>query len=888
MKTTLFALYFLFSVLSFAQDTENDMDTPPTDPPSIPRLPRQWIDRLNDTVYDEWEDAGTKLSASIFESLTNRELFKKTIAGDLSLSLRVQRRVFNNQDILDTYTVVDFLKAPLYLPIPLYADEIGFGAGGIGLNIGLSFGADSFHIRQVAPENIEQLRSLEDIEKDLTKAGDEADSLYHELKTKNWDYTVIREDDSDDSYFSRFLFWKTQDPKIRARYNKLWNLVTHPLKIPLSAKRMDEMPVGEITSYGLNGGVQLGLRAGWSQFEIAGLDLTATQASLGITTYLRGNFDISLWKESENHAQIKLTRSFTKGTNYNIGHLSLQQELFEGFMVLDRTLLKIKEEFIPFSFNVNKSTLEELAIGYRYDLTKEKAREAYNLATMGRLKLSYDYAQDPESGVEERFLKTSQTQSENESYRMKLSLLFEKSSGNSLSQTKATVHMDGVEHKLFTSKSLIFKSYDSLWGASESRRHEFFTTLNENTYQSSEADGLGMRIIGRIEDSHTDGEELHDYILEVEAAIQKPGTFPRPPVYLPEVDCDTLSLLHSRDYRGHACQSEGDTLKRKAEYGRTSFYYQVDLDLNHLVKIQEASEKEYWLAMEKAFEQKEGSWSRTYRRILSLGLHSYATILNIPLALFNINLSQGGRLIIAYKFFRQWKKLKGIKDPRELVRAFGKLYDTVHYGSELVKATRILAGNAQANFSMTASAPDVWGKMSGSHGSLGNVFPIGDEAERRSNFDRVGPRINVDPEAKINSLSLKEVDKDTVKLSFDLTKKPKFLYLRIDRTSSWSAYNSLLKIVINNNGQIKKGLNEVYIKRSDRVGLAGKLRKAIFNGKNSHLMLAYSLNNQDFGAVSSYEFRFDEDEDEDEKNKAELSLDEAKSENRINDLKQAL
>lgn len=862
---------------SFAQDEgENPINDPgmmdnndppisvPDEPSPDPSLPRQIIDRLNDTVYDEWEDAGTKLSASIFESLTDRELFKKQIVGDLDMSLRVQRRVFNNQDILDTYTVVDILRVPFYLPIPLYAGEIGVGAGGVGLNVGLSFGADSLHIRQVKPNEIENLRKPEEIEKELNRASDESESLFHELKTRDWDYTVIDENEGDESFFSRFLFWKSQDPKIKARYNKLWNLVTHPLGVPLSAKRMDDYPVGEITSYGLNGGVQLGLRAGWSQFEIGGLDLTATQASLGITTYLRGNFNISLWKEDDHIAQVKLTRSFTKGINYNLGHASIKQDLFEGFMVLDRNILKIREEFIPFSFNVNQSTLDQFSIGYRYDLKNPKAREAYNLATLGRLKLSYDYAQDPESGVEERFVKTSQTQSENESYRMKLSLLFEKSSGNALSHTKAQVEMDGEVHKLFSSKSLIFKSYDSLWGSSESRRHEFYTTLNENTFHENEAEGMGMRIIGRLEDSHTDGLELRRYTQEVEAAIQKPGTFPRPPIYLPEIECDLLSEAYKNRFHENECRHQGDTIRKKAEYGRTSFYYQIDLDLNHLIKIQQASEKEYWSAMEQAFDQEEGSWSKTYRRLLSLSFNSYATLLNIPLALFNVNLSKGGRLIIAYRFYRKWKKLKDIEDPRELVKAFGQLYDTIHYGPELVMATRILAGDALANFSMTAKAPDVWGQINGSHGSLGNVFPIGDEADRRSNYDQIGPRVNVDPKAKINTLTLEEVDENTVKLSFDLAEKPRFLYLRVDRTSAWSSYSSLLKIVINNQGEIKKGLNEVYIRRDDREGLAGKLRKAIFNGKKSHLMMAYSLNNQDFGAVSSFAFRFEEDDEDDD------------------------
>ncbi len=830
------------------------------------RLPNDFVTRLNNEIYDEWEDAGTKLSASLFESLTDRELFKTQLLGELDVSLKVQRRVFDNQDILDTYTVVDILRIPFNLPIPLYSDEIGLGAGGFGLNMGLSFGGESFHIRQVEPESFDKIKSLAEIETDLNLARDEADDLYDEVtapSANDWDYTLIDEGEADDTPLgglNRLMVWRSQNPRVRARYHKLWNLITHPLGIPLSAKRMDDYPVGNVANYGVNGGVQLGLRAGWSEFEISGLNLTQGQASLGITTYLRGNFNITLWKESDQFAQVKVTRKLTDGINYNIGQSSFEHEIFEGFMVLDQNILKIKEQFIPFSFNVNQSFAKEFEVGYRYDLTNPKARKAYEAAVLGRFKDSYQLAQDKSSGVEERFVKESRTTSESENYRMKLSLIFEKSSGNVISNTKAKVQMDGKEHILHSSKSLVFNSYDTLWGANESRRHEFLTTLNRNTYEVNETEGMGMRIIGRIEDSHTDGKELHAYIDEVEAAISKPGTFPRPPVYLPQVDCSTFENQFERSYDNEACEEAGDSGRKKAKYGRTSFFYQVDLDLNHLIKIKEASKKEFWSAFEKAFKMKEGSWSQSHRRLFSLAINSPLTFLNLPLALINVNIDNGGRLVVAYRFYRQWKKLKKIEDPRELVKAFGELYDTVHYGTELVMATRILAGDAQANYIMNAKANDVWGTLNGSQGSMGDAFPINHEAQRRSQYDSIGPRINVDTNAVVNKIELTKVDNDTAKLTFDLKEKPQFLYLRVDRTSSWSRYQNLLKIIVSNsNGEITEGSNTILIRRSDTEGLGAKLRKAIFNGKQSHIMIAYSIKGQDFGSVASAKFRFEDE-----------------------------
>lgn len=855
----------------------------PTDPqPGPPNnaspFPSDFFDRLGDSIGDEWDEAGQKISASIFESLTHRELFKTELIGDLSASVKVQRKVYNNQDIIDSWTVIDIMKIPLYLPIPIINESIGFGDGVFAVGLGLSFGGEAYHIRQVSPQSWRNLKSVKSIRKQLEEAQEESGDLSKDLAKKKAkdikdasglekDATIeeAQEVDGEEEGLSRFIFWRGQDPRIKARYNKIWNLLTHPLGIPLSAKRMDKYPVGDVASYGLEGAVQLGLSAGWSDFEILGNSFTRTKAGLGVTTYLKGDFRLSLWKESQDFAQVKLTRALNTGTSVNIGHLSIDQEILEGFIVLDKKILSIREEFIPFSFQINRNKAQQFDIGYRYDLRIPQARAAYEKAVLGRFHKSYVLSQVEGSGVEETFTRTSESRSRSKNYKMKLSLLFEKANSSSRKKTWAKITMDNEEHKLYSASHINFRAYDTLWGRSEAKRHQFVTTFNERLNRNDPTTGLGMRIQGRIEDSDTTGKELMAYYQEVETAVAKPNLFPRPPKYLPPMDCDVLRS-QLPDISQENCEEQGEERKKRfANYGRTSFYYQLELTLEHLKHIQSRDKKEVWRALEVAFNMVPGKWSSGIKRTWSLIKNSYATLLNIPLALVDINLTPGGRLIVAHRFYRAWKDIKKLgNDPEALVSAFSKLYRTMHYSPELVQATRLLAGPKEVSFNLTAKSDQIFGQVNEGGTTFNSTTPIADEASRRIGFDQIGPRLTADKTAQISNLKFEKVDRDNAKISFELSEEPNMLYLRIDRAPGWGRYKNLLRLIIRNNGEFKKGKNEISVSVEDTEGYLGKLKKAIFNGKHSNFMMAFSKVDDQFGTVASSRFKMpkpDEDDD---------------------------
>jgi hypothetical protein len=827
----------------------------------IDSWPDQFLRSLGDGIGETWDDAGLKLSSSLFESITDRELFSTKITGELGIKLGVVRKVFNNQDIIDTFTVIDIMNVPLFLPIPLMNGEIGVTNGVFSLGLGVNIGAKAIHIRQVGPKALEELKSIEEVETILNEASLNAEAIEEEVnqKTSKEDEAAqARAESEKDHSFENFTFLKHKNPLVRARYNKIWNLLTHPLGLPLNAKRMQQKPVGDIFSYSLEGSIQLGASVGWSDFSVGGLDLTETKAGVGITTYVKGRYQISLWKEDKDTAQIKLTRQKQLGLNVSLGQTELEHTLFEGFVIMDQNVLKIKESIIPFSVNMNRAQTKQFDVGYRFDLRNEQARAAYDSATLGRFKLAHSLSLLPDSGVTRAFEKDSTTTTTGIHQTMKLSILFEKKSGRSFSKAKAVITLDEKESLLFKSTAGNFTSYDSIWGSYEKKSHRFITTYNETADQRGDKDAFAMRIEARIEDSSTTADELAEIKEEIEIITGKRDIFPKLPKFDPTIECADLSGHLEDSLDPEDCEELAQ--KKTASYGATSFFYQVNLSTEQLERIQKASRQEMWRALELAFGVKKGRWKNSFSRILNGALHSYATLLNIPLAAFQINLQHGGRLIIAKRFVRAWEKLKKIEDKKELVNAFGKLFKTVHYSPGLVKALGILRGAGAGKYFVVAKASRLWGQLSVGGGDLGNVQPIDVEAARRIEFDQIGPKTNVDQRAKVQGLSLEKLDESTVKISFSLSHIPRFVYLRVDKTPSWGRYQNVLRMIIGKNADFKKGYNEIIINRSGEQGYKRKLARSLFNGVTSTFMLAFSIEEDRFGPVTANRFRLRSEE----------------------------
>ncbi len=837
----------------------------------------EFLGRINDSIGAEWEDAGQKLSASIFESITDQEFFKTKVVGDVEASLKVQRKVYDNHDILDSWTVVDIMRAPVTLPIPLLSDDMNIAGGAFGLRLAMSFTGVAYNIRQVLPKNIDSLISTNQINAKLDEAREIGDQI---VELNNPDSNVDIQDltDGDDTLsegVTDFAFWSSNNPRTRARYSKLWNILTHPLSIPLTEKSFHRYQTGSIASYGVEGAIQLGASVGWDQISFAGID--EVSAGLGVSTYVKGNYRISILKEDSDHAQVKLTRVFNKGAAFTVGRAELEHEIFEGFVVLGQDILRIKEEIIPFSLVFNKDRAKQFDVGYRYDFNNPQAVKAYEKAVLGRFAESEKLSQIEGTGVEKKFTREQIRRSYSNQNKIKLSLIFESATSSTQATTQAVITLGDEKHHLFSSENIQYKAYDTLWGNAEKKQHNFITSVLLDNPDEFIPERVSLRIEGRIDDTNTTANELRKYYSEVETALQKEELFPRPPAFNVEISCDELQEHMVYSYVMNQCQDDSvdengnEKKEERADYGEVSFYYQLDLNYKALEIIRETDKDKMWETLEKAYDVNTGNWSSGWRRCLRLLINSPITLINIPLYLANLNIPQGGKLISAIKFYRAWKKLRKVKDSKEFVTSFGKLFRTVHFSGKIVKAVRILTATEKVPYFFTAKSERLWGQMSSAGESFGQAIPLYQQADEIINFDQVGPRSNGDKRAIVEKVNLKKISRTQIKISFTLSEAPEYLYFRIDRTPSWGRYKNLMKVMIRNQGEFKKGDNEFVVDIEKDEGFLKKVAENLFNEKYSTFLMGYSIEKQNFGPINSTRFEFDYQEDEDKDNAEVIS-----------------
>lgn len=821
--------------------------------PNVEPWPGKFLAKISSEIGEEWEDAGTKLSTSIFESITDRELFS-TKFSDFELGLEVKRRVYDNHDILDTWTVIDFMKIPAYLPIPIENSDLGISNGNFGVQFGLNLSLNAFNIRQVAPKAYQSLKTEQEIQKAIEEAKKVQEEIEQEEEGADLPAVISKEENTSENdekginKIINFVKWESENPKTRARYSKLLNLITHPLRIPLTEKKIRKMPVGEISSYSLDGTVQLAASVGFTGIDLAGIEVNGN-VGLGVTTYVSGRHRVSILKENENTAHVKLTKERNHGLTGTLGSGEYQPELFEGFVVLDHNLLRIAPKIIPFTLSLNKNYKNQFDVGYKYDLNNPKAMKAYTKAVLGRFKLSEDLINEENSGVTKSFTRVLDSETNTRRQKLSLSLLFEKVHSTSHEQTTATITMDGEVHHLFKSVSTNLKAYDTIWGSAELKKYSFETTIDKEDFEAG-TEGITLKIEGSIEDSNTNGKELYQYMSEVEQATGIKGLFERAPVYEPEVE---------------------NKVKKRADYDKTSFFYRLGLTRAQIEKFMKTPEDKMWKILEVSFAIEEGRWTKRTGRFWHAIKNSLFTLGNAPLSLFDVNIENGGNLIVAKKFFKRWKKLKKIENPEELTEKLAKLFTTINHSHSLVRVVREALQGEKISYFITAKADKLFGRFSKFGGQIDDPDTISYEANKRIEFDRFGARTVVDPKANILKFDIEVIDNDTIEVSFDLPETPEFVYIRVDRTPGWGGYKNLLKLVLGKSEIFKKGTNKHIVKRVEENPLMQSLSKALFNGKQTTVLLSISLQNKQWGAVSSESFKSPKvkEDDKDEESEEE-------------------
>lgn len=780
--------------------------------------------RVWDELSEELDDSGQRLNRAIFEALTEFDLFSMGI-GEGSIGVGVKRKVFDNRNILDTFTVVDFFEIPLSYPLN-FLDGVDLPIEGMNLFLGINASLEVMNIRQVYPRDLRKLPDLTDLRDDVVE---------------------YLEDNKGLGQLS-FLPWRTENDLTRARYRDWDNLFLHPLRLPLSQSRIKSYPVGEIASYNLNGALELGLEAGWTKIKV--LDYEGIEFGANTSIFLGGSYQISILKETRRFAQVKVAKTKSQGHKYGIGVGTEEIVLFKGLAVLGKNVAQIDEKLIPFSFGVTDEKANIFDTSYRFDLENAQALEAYEKAVFGSFKMASNLAAKGE-GVWLVYDRKERQKTRQKRYNMEFSIFFEKNAEAKRQSSRATIKIDGKELYIFKGVSSSKRTYETLWNTYENKSLIISSISQGNDFLTS---SMFLRVEGRIKDSDTDSLELRRYTSHIEEMLREPDLFPDFPLYRPLNTCSEQEehrLMRKRDANVQKfCQKN---IFVPINYEKTEFYYRLSFDKRDIFSFLNYSESKMWEVMEKSFGVGAKEWDTFAKRSLYAGIHSLETLANLPLSLLNLELESGSRLYGAIYFVKYWQEAKRAKNAEELTAIFAELFYSSRFGEQYLRAFLRTIERPNMAYILTARADEAFDPRDEQKGDFSPVERTLDEIDRITNFDEIGPHYDLDIEAAVQNLNITKLGPEKFEVTFDLKKVPKFFYFRIDQTQAFLQYTVLERFILINQGRFHAGSNSIIVNsehRHEDASVEGRLARAFFTGKFTTLKLAVTNNGKTWGSVS--------------------------------------
>lgn len=861
------------------------------------------VDLENDgNLFDDIQNG---ISNALFGVVSNRIGYDGWLFEDkASIGFKISRKIYANGGADESYTVIDSFQLPIHVPIKM----VTLGNENFSLSMGLNFSANALNIRQVIPDDYPKLPTVEELERKGKKIVKDAKKISPDPPEEeasgienDWDSNeplVLRRDKPPRKKKKRRYF--VHDALMKARYSKIWNLITQPFRLPLGKKSVKRMEVGEISAYDLSGYISVSANVGFKAPVIDPIFLgnAFSPASLGISigTYIKGNFRVSIYKESEDQVLVKVTRKKAVGLNFSAGVGSEAYRPLEGVVILESAL---SLEVIPFRVSVSKEWAKQFDIGYRFDLKNPEAIQAYLKAVKGNLREAEDLMIE-KNGVERFYTAETTSESLNFNHYFKLAILFNGSRGMTSNFTEARITLPDGQRHVFKAWNRAYRTFSHI-GGSESEDQSFLVTYEDEELRDRNGGGkdlLTLRIRGSYRDTMTSGPELVHYISKLQKLIGNRFTFPKVPKSEPRKKCLKYRVRERRILRrigrntdvltraGHFGSGEIDldeiededldegerfddgdenprgsrALQRicqasikRVNYRDSSFYYRLGFKKKQVQKFIDYPEEKMWGILEKAFDVKTGRWSTHNKRVRYGFRNIFQTFLNAPAFLLSgETIKSGSNLFSAKIFHSKWKKLKNNKGPKELTKAFSKLFRTTFYGYEFVRIIKEVLRGEKYLLSLTAVNEDTFGNINIVDDNFRETDLLEDRVRDIIEYDRDQRRDNVDELAVIDDFRLGRRGRDEVVLGFKLRKVPKFLFVKVFRTTPLKSKKNYVKQVFNNkNGLFQKGENTFVIKRGETEGFKGRIAEFLFDEKDRvNLSLSISNSGTEWGYLA--------------------------------------
>lgn len=774
-------------------------------------MPERWQDVLDAKDIERIERSADRVADSIFHAIDDITLFE-TDGDGFSTEVAIHRRVFDNENIMNTWTVAD--RFTVQGRVPLVAETPGTG---LDFWIGANAGIEVLNIRQVSPAQAKAMPSPEARKQQIVGANWYHDfSKNNQLKDGQWVYRL-------NEGGNKVLSFMRRDPEHNARYSDFPGMVVLPVKLPLSVESFGRMQEGEVLSYVGQGSVELGSSVGWNA-DPSGITAVAEMGA-SYTTYLRGSFRISVLKESESVARVKVTRGETLGHRASLGS-NAKPTMLDGVIILKNLQRQLK--IVPFEFSIGDSTGRTFDVGYKFDLSTAEGKEAYEKAVVGRFGMADELARENSKVVQKVFTRNAKTGETSESAMLRLGFIFKNQSKATFSNMDAVVTFPDGTRRVLTSASQSDRGWRLFWGVYEKFMNRFSVDLDLDKLENGEADkAMHLTVEGKIDDSDTDNREYLAYVLETEDAVGKAGIFDR----VPE--------------------------KEKINLGRSSFYYRVAMNHDQIQKFISVPKEHMWTALEKAFGVAPGLWSnlpaRFGYRLSTLPLEA----LNVPLYVAGLNIRQGSKLWHAEKIRRRWAKLKNLQDPKRQAEALGEMFFDRLFGYELARLVRQVLSGEQVTYHVSGGARSVR-RVSDQGGTLLTEDDIASRMQSEIEFDRQGPSApDKAPGAQVSDFDVSLLDSDRVQIRFRLQAQPRALFFELSSKRWWKplANETLAAILIPNAGDFSTGENTVIVDRRDARSVWAPIAAQLKPGDRYNLRMAINVDGLHWGQVAEKTFR---------------------------------
>jgi hypothetical protein len=770
-----------------------------------------------------WNSLGSALDTGVY-SLTQTvfdgidtlgvRLFR---ANYVELGIKTERQVFDNQDILNSYTVIDKFSASLDSRELRLSTEFFTQNLSIGFTFGVGGSLNFTNIRQV---NANRYTTLPSVEDEYAQLNDTIENV--------------------ETYGSGYYI----DPSLRPRVNRLWNLVTFPFKLPLTLRRLDKLEDGELMSYGVSGYVEVGPEFGVALAPDNGI------ADLGVrlnyVTFLSGEFRITVLKENGRHVRVKLTKLQEKGRRLNVTGEGRDVNIFKGFLLFkgtdrERRILDIDVQLVPFEFSVEKKKIKSLDIGYRYDLADPKAREAFKKALYGSFSLSEDLQgkqnADGIKPIEKLFTKRSEGIGRRSAYEMNLSVYRRRHSSDATS-IEAVLELPTGEHKVFKESRSLNKEWRAIWGSFEKVNYNYTISLDKTAFSQGKPNSLQMVVEANINDSHTSGKEMRKYVHEVRTALGNPDLLPDLPVRVP--------------------RRNGKS--KIARYKRSTFYYGFNLNQKQLIKFIKTKPRKMWKLLEKAFHIKSGKWSTRLARAKYRALHIGSSIANVPLAIISSHMKKGNNLEVAKKIYSRWSRLSRsfdknlIENVDKKIELLSRMFKSKHFGHEALRLILLSLEQEKLDYFLVASN-DSFGRISERGRVTTNSEYLLNLTDENIGFERIAGGLRSDPNILIKDLKTKVIG-DKVHVSFNLDHESKLLYFKLYKSNRLSRAQSKSEFVFKNKTRFKKGLNKLVIDRESLDSIGLRLSESLYEKNYYSLTMSSTLDGRSWSKVASSRFYF--------------------------------